>query len=93
MLMLTEAVLSSIIALMVLLFLKSKPPHPPSISAGEDRSSFKDAIRSLLRNQSYLLLFFAFSMGLGTFNAMATMVQPLVTDYGFSSVSFLSSSM
>lgn len=84
--MFTEAIVVSIVAVLVLLLFKSKPTIPPSVSAGEQRDPFRKAIRKLVQTRAFMLLFFAFSMGLGTFNALATMVQPLVSDYGFSSV-------
>lgn len=85
-LMFTEAIIVSVVAVLVLVLFKSKPSIPPSVSAGEQRAPFCKAISKLLRTPAYMLLFFAFSMGLGTFNALATMIQPLITHYGFSSV-------
>ena len=84
--MLVEAVIISVVAALDLALFHSKPWIPPSPSAGEDRESFMQAIRLLLRNRPYKTLLFAFSMGMGTFNALATMIQELVSPYGFTSV-------
>lgn len=85
-LMLVEAIIISVAAVLVLVLFQSKPRVPPSASAGEERERFTAAVRLLLRNRPYKTLLFAFSMGMGTFNALATMIQQLVSPYGFSSV-------
>mmetsp|Transcript_25736 Transcript_25736/g.45199 ORF Transcript_25736/g.45199 Transcript_25736/m.45199 type:complete len:426 (-) Transcript_25736:950-2227(-) len=84
-LMVTEAIVIGAVLVADILLFKGKPPTPPSKSGGESREKFKEAMKTLLKNKNFIYLFISFSAGMGSFNAIATLVAQLTEPYGFNS--------
>jgi len=84
-LIICEAIIATVISLSIFLFFKSKPRLPPSRTACVEKESFRDSLRDMARNPEFWKLFFAFSVGLGVFNTLSTIINPLLKPYGYSS--------
>lgn len=78
-----------------LIWFSDKPPTPPSRSTATKAKQYKQSTSSVQRlvndaktlskDRNYLILLFAFSMGLGLFNALMTLIEQIVDPYGYSS--------
>lgn len=70
------------------LFIPPAPPTPPSPSAAansrNDRRPYLADLKLLLTNKYYLVLLFCFAIFVGIFNAMSTLLNQIVTPYGYS---------
>jgi MFS family permease len=84
-LMLIQAIISSVIFVLTLLFFTSKPKTAPSVSATQEREKFIPAIKALAKNKSFLKLFVSFSMGLAALSSLATLISIISEPYNFSS--------
>ena len=81
-LMLTEFIIGIICLVPNLIFQQSKPPTPPSDSAGiTKREPFKVAIPKLLKKRNYLLLLLAFGCYFGIFNGLSIILSFLLTPW------------
>ncbi|WAR21673.1 S49A3-like protein [Mya arenaria] len=63
---------------------RSSPPTPPSPSAGEESESFLVGLKTLACSKNYLVLNFAFGVGLGLFTALATLLEQILCPRGYS---------
>eukprot|EP00051_Salpingoeca_urceolata_P023579 m.401137 g.401137 ORF g.401137 m.401137 type:complete len:462 (-) comp20115_c6_seq1:286-1671(-) len=70
--------------LMSLLFLKDKPPTPPSVSAGDTPESWLVGLKHLWTNKQFILLVFSFGMGIGLTSANTTLLGQIVGSVGYS---------
>jgi MFS transporter, FLVCR family, feline leukemia virus subgroup C receptor-related protein len=67
--------------------LKSKPPTPPSSAEaqrkqdGESIKEFLTSIWKLMKDPSYLLLFFNYSINAGAFSAIATFLNQMILNH------------
>ena len=84
-LMIVEAIICTVVLVLVIFLFKNKPEYPPSISASQEREDFIPALKASFKNKSFLLLLLAFSMGQGALNALATLIDLISTPYGFDS--------
>ncbi|KAG2173262.1 hypothetical protein INT43_004636, partial [Umbelopsis isabellina] len=70
------------------LFIPPAPPTPPSPSAAansrNDRRPYLADLKLLVTNKYYLVLLFCFAIFVGIFNAMSTLLNQIVTPYGYS---------
>lgn len=72
------------LALLILVFLKDKPPTPPSFTATVKREEdIKIATKELLRNSNYMKLLFGLSLAFGSFTGLIVTVSFLVLPFGF----------
>lgn len=85
-LLLFEAGISVIICTATLIFMRNRPPTPSSPSGATAREPFWPAFKACMNNRSFLLTFAIVGLSLGTNNIFNTVVELLVTPYGFSSV-------
>jgi FLVCR family MFS transporter 7 len=70
---------------LIILF-RSDPPTPPSPSEEHHQSiNLKEDLINLLTNRHYLILLFGFSLGLGIFNAITSVLFQLIEPSGYSS--------
>ncbi len=60
-----------------LVFVRDKPKTPPNPIAAEKKVSMMTGIKSLLANRDFLLLFGAFFIGLGAFNAISSKIDTI----------------
>lgn len=86
-LLLIEAAVSVVLCGLTLIFMRSKPPTPPSPSGSQIRDSFWPALKSIMKNRNFVLIFIVAALSLGSYNTFTTAVQLMIAPYGFSSVS------
>ena len=80
--MFVEFILGLVCLLPNIVFQQSKPPTPPSDSAGiTKRESFKVAIPKLFKNRNYVLLLLAFGCYFGIFNGLSIILSYLLTPW------------
>ncbi len=60
---LAQAILISIVIVCNFLFVVEKPPTPPSFTADVEKESITDSIKILLKDKTYMILFFSFGIG------------------------------
>jgi MFS transporter, FLVCR family, MFS-domain-containing protein 7 len=65
-------------------FLPRGPPTPPSATAANEHLSLSQAWKALPKNGSFWLIFFPFSVYVGFFNAVSTLINQFLYPYGFS---------
>ena len=89
-LLLVEAILAAVGAVVAFVLVKSRPSMPPSASAEKEALiESSDPVLQVLstnvmlcmRNRHFLVLFIAFGIGLGLFNALATLVEQLIQPF------------
>lgn len=83
--LLIVAVITTAVAIPTL-FVPPKPRTPPSPSAAarhETRPYLAD-LKLMIKNKDYLVLLFCFAVFVGIFNAMSTLLNQIVTPYGYS---------
>ncbi|KAI9487228.1 MAG: major facilitator superfamily domain-containing protein [Benjaminiella poitrasii] len=68
------------------LILPSKPKIPPTKSAKVTRSSFRQSIKTMLKNRNYLLLIFVFSINFAMFASIVAITSSIFTPQGFNDV-------
>jgi len=96
-LLIVDAVLGVIAFVLVFFLFRTRPKHPPSITAlrqqkqEEERKlnkyqsgkEFTRAIKMLFTDKNYILLFLCYSLNLGAFQALATLVAQLTNPFGY----------
>ena len=65
-------------------FLPSAPPTPPSAIAASAKLDLGAALRQLPHNRTFWLIFTAFSIYVGFFNALSSLINQVFAPYGFS---------
>ncbi|KAH8552673.1 major facilitator superfamily domain-containing protein [Umbelopsis sp. PMI_123] len=66
-------------------FIPARPRTPPSPSASRvEKRPYLSDLKLLLTNKYYLVLLFCFAVFVGIFNAMSTLLNQIVTPYGYS---------
>lgn len=77
------SVISSIAALPSF-FVPSAPPTPPSASSSEPKISIIKSFKSLIHSPSFWLIFAPYSVYVGFFNALSSLLNQILGPYGFS---------
>lgn len=70
-----------------MLLFRDKPKTPPSFSASVQREEFKKALKFLVRDSSYLLLFFGYSLFYGIFFTLTIVISFIVKPFNIISTS------
>lgn len=94
-LLIVDAVLAVIAFVLTILLIRTKPKNPPSLTAllqqqkeneqsGSKLKEFKDAIIFLFTDRAYVVLFLCYSVNVGAFQALATLVSQLTSPFGYS---------
>lgn len=65
-------------------FIPSKPPTPPSDSTNHEKPDIIASIGALSRNKPFFLIFIAFGVYVGFFNASSSLINQILEPYGFS---------
>lgn len=66
-------------------FIPPRPRTPPSSSAARvDSRPYLSDLKLMIMNRNYLVLLFCFAVFVGIFNAMSTLLNQIVTPYGYS---------
>lgn len=77
------AIISSVAALPAP-FIPAKPPTPPSVTAALEKLDLRQAAQELPRNGSFYLLLIPFSIYVGCFNSVSSLINQIFEPYGFS---------
>lgn len=78
-------VISATFAVLFLIFVKDKPPTPPSETEPE-RSTVFEGLKHIFKQRDMILLIILFFVGLGIFNAITTWIEQMVAPRGFSPI-------
>ena len=92
-----DAFFAVITLILVLLFFRSRPIFPPSKTALqqqindakriEDKKTFeefKTAVKTIFKDKNYVILFLVYSLNLGAFQSLATLVNQLMSPFDYS---------
>ncbi|EGR32020.1 major facilitator superfamily protein, putative [Ichthyophthirius multifiliis] len=82
-LLLFQAIIVSLFAIVNLIFYKDKPLTPPSYSSKVQREEFGDSLKFLIKNKTYLLITLCFSLIYGSFIDFAVILGQVISPYGF----------
>ncbi|KAJ1623572.1 major facilitator superfamily domain-containing protein [Pavlovales sp. CCMP2436] len=78
-----EAVGATLVAVLVYLGLPRAPPTPPSLSAASTRLPLRQSLSHVLGSKGFPALLSAFALPFGAFSSLATLVDGIVSPYGF----------
>lgn len=79
--MMIETIMAAICFIPNIFFQSTAPPTPPSASETIAREPFSQAIPKLMKNVNYILLFLAFGLYFGIFNAMSITLSYLIEPF------------
>jgi len=82
-LMLFSAGLGSLLILPLYFLFKNKPKVPPSKTADTEKYSYKQSLKSLFGNTNYLIFILSLGLFWGSYNVLATVLQPIMQPYNF----------
>ncbi|CRG84768.1 Major facilitator superfamily domain-containing protein 7 [Talaromyces islandicus] len=74
----------STVACVPSLFIPARPPTPASASATVSKTPFGESIRGIAQRREFWLVFIAFSVYVGFFNSVSTLINQILLPYGFS---------
>ncbi|KAI9717141.1 MAG: hypothetical protein M1812_004889 [Candelaria pacifica] len=77
------AIISSI-ASIPSFFISAKPPTPPSASAAQQKAPLKQTVMIMVRSVEFWLIFIPFSIYVGLFNAISSLLNQILEPYGYS---------
>jgi len=80
----TYGILSVAAAVLFVIFVKDKPPTPPSAKISEEKVFMFEGLKKLFTNRYFLILVVLFFIGLGTFNWVTTYIELIVAPRGYS---------
>lgn len=70
-----EAIIVSIPAILLVALLKNKPKQPPSFAAAiKNKNDYKSDLLSLLKNKNYIILFISVSLSYGSLTCFTTCI-------------------
>jgi MFS family permease len=78
-------IISVVAALVFIVFARERPATPPCAPGMEVRSLVFDGFKQMLRQKEFIQLLVIFFVGLGVFNAVATLIDIIVRPEGLSS--------
>ncbi|KAE9971001.1 hypothetical protein EG328_005928 [Venturia inaequalis] len=65
------------------LFVPAKPPTPPTASSSMKKPALCASLHSLASNPTFWLVFVTFSVYVGFFNALSSLINQILAPYGF----------
>ncbi|MHA1734068.1 MAG: MFS transporter [Promethearchaeota archaeon] len=74
------------ITVLFMVLVKDHPEKPPGPAAVEEKTFVKEGIKQLVHNRDFLILMAIVFIGLGSFNAIATWIESVVTPKGYGSI-------
>lgn len=81
--LLIYGIISLITMILFLIFVKNKPPTPPSREIIEEKVLVSQGLGKLFTNKNFNLLFILFFLGLGIFNTITTYIEGIVEPRGY----------
>ncbi|XP_028404834.1 solute carrier family 49 member 4 homolog isoform X2 [Dendronephthya gigantea] len=79
-----EAALQVAVFILIAVYYPSRPPIPPSASAGTGRIDFKSGAKALLKNYNFLLLSIIYGASTGVYGGWCSVLYQNLSDYGIS---------
>ncbi|KAL7268182.1 hypothetical protein RUND412_009208 [Rhizina undulata] len=73
------------VACVPLIFVPARPPTPPCASSAEDKLPLREAAKVIFRKKEFWVVFIMFSVYLGFFNAMSSLLNQIMLPYGYTS--------
>lgn len=77
--LLIYGILSLVIGVLFIVFVKSRPPTPPSRNPSSEKVLMFEGMKKLLTDKFFLILVIIFFLGLGIFNMVTTYIQVILT--------------
>ena len=71
-----QAGICGLLFLLILIYYPSRPKHPPSVTAEEKRSNFRDTLFLLIRNPAFWVLFVCYGIATGVNSAWSSFLYP-----------------
>lgn len=94
MMLLWEAVIVTVPAILLIALIRKKPQFPPSFAAGvESKSNYKQDLKTLFRNKNYLWLLLSMSMSYGSLTCFTTCIEYIAKPFDLGSPEKVSSYM
>lgn len=84
--LLTYGILSLVACVIYLIFVKNKPPTPPSEVITDEKVMMLDGLKKLIKNFNFIILIVAFLIGLGIFNTILTYIEGIVLPRGYDTI-------
>ncbi|TFF89610.1 MAG: MFS transporter [Promethearchaeota archaeon] len=81
--LLTYGILSLITGILYVVFVKDKPPTPPSDKPIEEKVLMSEGLKQLFNNKQFIVLFVLFFLGLGIFNTVTTYIEGISVGKGY----------
>ncbi|MFX1410128.1 MAG: MFS transporter [Promethearchaeota archaeon] len=81
--LLIYGILSLITGMIFVIFVKNKPPTPPSRELMEEKVFKGEGLKQLFTNKQFIILFILFFLGLGIFNTITTYIEGIVDPRGY----------
>jgi len=81
--LLIYGIISLITVILFVVFVKDKPPTPPSREVIEEKVLMSEGLRKLFTNKHFIMLFILFFLGLGIFNTITTYIEGIVEPRGY----------
>lgn len=75
--LMTYGIITAGAAVILLVFLREKPPTPPCLEGQDERYKVFEGLRHMLKNRDMLFLIMVFFLGLGMFNAITTCIDQI----------------
>jgi MFS family permease len=83
--LLIYGIVSLLSGVLFVIFAKSRPPTPPSLTVSKEKVFMWAGIKKLFTNKLFLILIILFFVGLGAFNMIATYIQLIAEPRGYES--------
>ncbi len=81
--LLIYGILSLISGVLFIIFVKNKPPSPPSKEELREKVLMGKGLKSLFKNKGFIILFITFFFGLGIFNFITSYIELILDPRGF----------
>ncbi len=81
--LLIYGILSLISGVLFIIFVKTKPPSPPSKEELREKVLMGKGLKSLFKNKGFIILFITFFFGLGIFNFITSYIELILAPRGF----------
>ncbi|MFX1451626.1 MAG: MFS transporter [Promethearchaeota archaeon] len=75
-------ILSLTIGIIYIIFIKNKPPTPPSSDIETEKVLMIDGLKKLFSNSKFWILIVAFLVGMGSYNTILTFIEGIVIPKG-----------
>ncbi|WP_025683409.1 MFS transporter [Paenibacillus maysiensis] len=70
--------ISLVISIIFLVFMRDKPPTPPCLEGDDVRLSFREGLRHCFKTPSAVILIYTFFIGTGVYNAVSTCIEQIL---------------